>query len=303
MTLSREADKATLEAFLLQQPAVNIYAIGDLDPSCWGDCVWDVLRETDADGNVALRSVALTYRGLAVPVLQVLANPQDPTAMDAARRVLELLAASAPERLPMGTFEAHLNAGLEAVLRDAGFRVDPHPHLRMVLGVTELAQLQADSPPQGLVCTVKPQRLTPADANACKDLSATLERSWFEPQCLDSGIYYGVYGEGDDAGTLLAMGGTHVASIEYRVAALGNIATRTSHRRKGYGRMVVHALCLALSEQGIETIGLNVTAGNTAAIAMYQALHFRTVMEFVECDVAALRAERQAVAEQRQAVI
>jgi ribosomal protein S18 acetylase RimI-like enzyme len=291
--LSRDADKATLEAFLLEQPAVNIYAIGDLDPSCWGDCVWDVLREPRADGDGALRAVALTYRGLAVPVLQVLADPQDPAGMDAAKRVLELLAAAAPERLPAGAFEAHLNAGLEAVLRDAGFVVDVHPHLRMVLGTAELAQLRADSPPRGQDCTAELQRLTPADADACMDLCATLERSWFEPQCLDSGMYYGVYGGGDDGGALLAMGGTHVAAQKYRVAALGNIATRTSHRRKGYGRMVVQALCLALAEQGIETIGLNVTAGNAAAIAMYQALHFRTVMEFVECDIEALRAEQQ----------
>ena len=45
------------------------------------------------------------------------------------------------------------------------------------------------------------------------------------------------------------------------------------------------ALCLALREQGITTIGLNVTADNAAAISMYARLGFRTVMEFVECDV------------------
>ena len=45
------------------------------------------------------------------------------------------------------------------------------------------------------------------------------------------------------------------------------------------------ALCLALHGQGITTIGLNVTADNAAAISMYERLGFRTVMEFVECDV------------------
>ena len=60
---------------------------------------------------------------------------------------------------------------------------------------------------------------------------------------------------------------------------------RASQRRKGYGRLVVRALCLALADHGIETIGLNVTADNEAAIGMYKALNFHTAMEFVECDV------------------
>lgn len=281
MALTRETEKAALEAFLLEQKAVNIYAIGDLHPSCWADCVWDGLREPVGG---ALRAVALTYRGLAVPVLQVLADPRSVPALDAAKRVLELLVA-APERLPAGAFEAHLNSGLETVLRDAGFAVEAHPHLRMVLAPADLAQLRADSPLRGQGCTAAARRLTQADADACMDLCGTLERSWFEPQCLDSGIYYGVYRDGDDGGSLLAMGGTHVAAPEYGVAALGNIATRASQRRKGYGRLVVRALCLALADRGIETIGLNVTADNAGAIAMYKALNFHTAMEFVECDV------------------
>jgi ribosomal protein S18 acetylase RimI-like enzyme len=281
MALTRETEKAALEAFLLEQKAVHIYAIGDLHPSCWADCVWDGLREPVGG---ALRAVALTYRGLAVPVLQVLADPRSVPALDAAKRVLELLVA-APERLPAGAFEAHLNSSLETVLRDAGFAVEAHPHLRMVLAPADLAHLRAGPPLRGQGRAAAARRLTPADADACMDLCGTLERSWFEPQCLGSGIYYGVYSDGDDGGSLLAMGGTHVAAPEYGVAALGNIATRASQRRKGYGRLVVRALCLALADHGIETIGLNVTADNEAAIGMYKALNFHTAMEFVECDV------------------
>jgi ribosomal protein S18 acetylase RimI-like enzyme len=295
--LTSETDKQALEAFLMADPAVHIYAIGDLDPSCWGDCVWDGLREAtagsaqSAGAAAALQAVALTYRGLAVPVLQVLADPRSPAAVGAAERLLSLLGEAAAERLPAGAFEAHLNSGLEAVLRAAGFVVSARPHLRMAMDAAGLAQLRADPPPaQGGGGEV--QRLTPADADACMDLCGTLERSWFEPQCLESGVYYGVYGDigggggGGRGGTaLLAMAGTHVAATEYRVAALGNIATRATQRRKGYGRVVTRALCLALADQGIDTIGLNVTADNAAAIRMYESLHFHTVMDFVECDV------------------
>jgi len=285
----------------MTDPAVNIYAIGDLDPSCWGDCVWDGLREDEdgaapgGAGGAVLRAVALTYHGLAVPVLQVLADPRKPAAVGAAGRLLSLLGERAAERLPAGAFEAHLNSGLEAVLRAAGFAASARPHLRMAMGVAELAQLRADPPPAPPQGGGEAQRLTPADAEACVDLCGTLERSWFESQCLDRGVYYGVYGDGADGGgrTLLAMAGTHVAAAEYGVAALGNIATRATHRRKGYGRVVTRALCLALAEQGIETIGLNVTADNAAAIAMYESLHFRAVMEFVECDVGRLAEGQQ----------
>ena len=114
-------------------------------------------------------------------------------------------------------------------------------------------------------------------------LCGTLERSWFEPQCLDSGVYTGVYDA--EKRTLLAMAGTHVAADEYGVAALGNIATRAEARRQGHGKAVTRALCLALAERGLRTIGLNVKADNVGAIAMYASLGFKPVMEFVECDV------------------
>ncbi|CAK0909672.1 unnamed protein product [Prorocentrum cordatum] len=295
MALSEETDRQALEAFLMADPAVNLYAIGDLDPTCWGDCVWHGLREEgdpDGSGGTALRAVALLYRGLAVPVLQLLADPRDPAAVRAAERLLSLLGEAAVERLPAGAFEAHLNPGMDRILRSAGFRVTSRPHLRMAMGAADLAQFLADPPPvRG--CGGEAQRLTPADAEACMDLCRTLERSWFEPQCLDSGVYYGIYGGGGGADgegggggrTLLAMGGTHVASSDYKVAALGNVATRATQRRKGYGRVVTRALCLALAEEGYETVGLNVTTDNVAAIGMYESLRFRVVMNFVECDV------------------
>ena len=57
--------RANLEPFLCGNPDVHVYAIGDLDPSCWDDCTWHGLRE-----GGELRAVALTYRGLATPVVQ-----------------------------------------------------------------------------------------------------------------------------------------------------------------------------------------------------------------------------------------
>ena len=105
--MSRETERAALEEFLLREPAVQVYAIGDLDPTCWGDCTWEGLR--NGGGGGSLQAVGLTYRGLAVPVLQLLAPPAAAAQVAAARSLLELLVGS-PERLPGGEWEAHLNS-------------------------------------------------------------------------------------------------------------------------------------------------------------------------------------------------
>jgi ribosomal protein S18 acetylase RimI-like enzyme len=268
--------------------------------------------------------------------------------------------------MPAGDrFEAHLNVGMEEVLRGAGFVVSARVHLRMVATSDGLAQMKADKPPAlsppsspppppttttttPTMSTVEPPRLLTADdAAACIDLCGTLDCSWFEPHCLESGVYYGIYDTvsicadarvdsvaGADASAdsvacadvsvgvladgvgshnpvgvvdvwrdtdaaisnsmqelttaqkvLVAMAGTHVLATSYKVAALGNIVTRAAWRRRGHGKEVTRALCLAVATKGVQTIALNVTADNEAAIAMYKALHFEQVMEFVECDV------------------
>ena len=282
MEVTQEAERPALEPFLCGNPDVHVYAIGDLDPSCWDDCTWHGLREGGEGGE--LRAVALTYRGLATPVVQVLAEPGEPGAVAAAEELLRRLVA-APERLPTGGWEAHLNAGFEGIVAAGGFALRAVPHLRMAMGPAELERLAAEavpSPPSGASA---PTRLTPSDAAACMELCGTLDRSWFEPQCLEAGVYIGVWSSDAEEPQLLAMGGTHVAAPAYSVAALGNIATRAAARRQGHGAATTRALCLALREQGITTIGLNVTADNAAAISMYERLGFRTVMEFVECDV------------------
>ena len=129
----------TLEDFLCGDPAVHVYAIGDLDPACWPHCSWDGLREipsvgpavgvrhsvfgcttvedeAGAKGGGRLRAVALTYRGLSVPVLQLLAPPTKVKKVEAAKELMAQLVA-APERLPQGEWEAHLCMGFEHVRR------------------------------------------------------------------------------------------------------------------------------------------------------------------------------------------
>ncbi|MEZ4655288.1 MAG: N-acetyltransferase [Candidatus Eisenbacteria bacterium] len=84
---------------------------------------------------------------------------------------------------------------------------------------------------------------------------------------------------------LVCVAGVHVFSPTYRVAALGNIATHPSFRRRGYGARVTAELCRHLATR-VETIGLNVHADNAAAIACYRKLGFKEIARFEEVTLA-----------------
>jgi ribosomal protein S18 acetylase RimI-like enzyme len=79
---------------------------------------------------------------------------------------------------------------------------------------------------------------------------------------------------------IVSAAGVHVYSARYRVAALGNITTHPSVRRRGLSRIVCAHLCQALLQRGVEHIGLTVKADNASAIALYTSLGFEPVAEF-----------------------
>ena len=82
-------------------------------------------------------------------------------------------------------------------------------------------------------------------------------------------------------GRLVSVAGIHVYSPEYKVAALGNIATDPSHRNKGYGRRAAAKTCQSLLKR-VSHVGLNVKADNEPAISCYRRLGFETVASYGE---------------------
>jgi predicted GNAT family acetyltransferase len=86
---------------------------------------------------------------------------------------------------------------------------------------------------------------------------------------------------------LVCVAGVHVYSPTFGVAALGNVATLPELRGQGLARGACAALCLLLLADGIETIALNVRAGNAAAIASYSRLGFEVVAEYTEASLVA----------------
>jgi RimJ/RimL family protein N-acetyltransferase len=250
-------DRATLERFLRADPALHLYAIGDLDDFFWPRTTWYGLR-----GAGGIRAVILLYRAVDPPVLLAIEERDPPAAREILRRVVPSL----PRR-----FYAHLSPYLVEPLR-ASFRLaSPALHLKMALA--DPARVLA-TPPAPL----------PVRALGAEDLPAILELyrqsyegNWFDARMLETGAYRGAF-EGRE---IVAVAGVHVYSERYGVAALGNVTTHPRHRGRGLATAVSAALCRSLLQR-VERVGLNVAAGNLAALRCYEKLGFERRAEYVE---------------------
>ena len=243
-------DRRAIAELLAPDPALHVYALGDLDDAFWPRTTWS----GDGGGEVALQYAA---PGLAV----LLAFTKRPEAM---RTLLGELVPYLPRR-----FYAHLSKGLADALTEA-YRSEPDgDYLRMVLAGAERL-LEAD--------TSSTFRI---EAGRVDEVSAFYAEAypgnWFDPAMLASNQYFGIRRNGQ----LAAVSGVHVHSAAYKVAALGNIATHPAHRGQGLGTAVTAATCRSLLET-CQVIGLNVKADNAAAIACYTRLGFAPHATFEE---------------------
>ena len=100
----------------------------------------------------------------------------------------------------------------------------------------------------------------------------------FMPAQLATGQFFGVYKSHD----LIAMAGVHVCSEISSVAAVGNVFTHPEYRGKGFGTLTSTAVINKLRGQGIQTIVLNVSKENEAAIRAYSKVGFEFYCQYLE---------------------
>jgi ribosomal protein S18 acetylase RimI-like enzyme len=204
--------------------------------------MWFGLK-TDGD----IDAVALLYLGLSLPTLLAFSEERD-----AIRPLLESIRHLLPRR-----FYAHFSPGLETVLaRD--YDLEPHgEHYKM--GIRDKAAISCQDS-SGIV------RLSTADMDDVREFyNESYPGNWFDPRMLETNQYYGM----KKNGAFVSMAGVHVHSPEYKVSALGNIATLPSHRGRGYGKQVTTKLCQSLLKE-VNHIGLNVSRDNKTAISLYE---------------------------------
>lgn len=248
--------KEEIERFCRRNPALHVYALGDLDDFFWPHTTWYALRD-----GAEVRQLVLLYSGQPLPVVLAYAEPPIAQMSDLMREIVRLL----PRR-----FYAHLTKGIAEVLGDAYSSTSHGAYHKMSL--------------------TAPARVFEIDGSAAVALSAAdtedllalyaaaYPGNWFMPRMLETGFYFGVRrGE-----TLVSVAGVHVYSAPYRAAALGNIATRPDARGQGLATVATARLCQELGHAGVESIGLNVKADNRSAIACYEKLGFERIADYGE---------------------
>ncbi len=245
--MARVCERAEIEAYLRTDQALHLYELGDLDDLFWPKTEWYGLRE-----GGRLSCLALVYHGSGTPVILALSKRPG----QGCQRLLSEIAGLLPERI-----YCHLSPGMDRALRGR-YRMEGHGmHLKMSLD--DPAAVRAAD-----VTGVVP--LGPGDLSELREFyQRSYPGNWFDPRTLETGQYAGIR----EGGLLASAAGVHVYSPAYRVAALGNIATDPAFRGRGLGRAVTAGLCRRLLGT-VDTVGLNVKADNTAAIACYSRLGF-----------------------------
>ncbi|MCP4548165.1 MAG: GNAT family N-acetyltransferase [bacterium] len=249
------AAPAEIRQFALRAPWRFLFHLGDLDEVEWPVTDFYAWRD-DAD---EISELIFIYRGLSLPCAHLFGRHD--SLGDKLTSLLPLL--------PRAGW-IHCSAEELPALR-ARYRLKEHgPFLRLAwMGFPE------DAAAPGADGAV---RLSAADLPELTELlTAAYPDTHFEPSQLAKGLCYGLR----RAGKLLACAGLHVHSPTEGVAMLGNIATHPDHRGQGLARVACAALLTEL-EREIGRIGLNVSAGNAAALSLYHALGFREVLRYEE---------------------
>lgn len=238
------------------------YALADLQPGFAEQCAW--FMHEDGPGASGL---VMMYAGLTPPILFALGQGE------AVAATLEQAAGAGalPDEVYLSIREEH-EAAVGRWFDLSAAWDDRRPMVRMVLAA-DVAPPQANQPPV--------VRLTAADAPRIEALFA--HGGPFAPDAFDAGqIENGVFCGIEQAGELVAAGGTHIVDRQEGVAAIGNFYTCAGQRGKGYAGALLGAIVRDLRAGGVESIVLNVDQRNHGAQRLYQRHGFAAHCEFVE---------------------
>ncbi len=257
MIVSELTDDERLLRFLRRDPALHLYALGDLDPRERQHTRFFGVRE-----GGELCAVALSYKHATVLALG--------DRLDALAEAVVTICADSPRRL-----YAHLSPGVREALAGRVQLSQPSAHERWILTAPEkLATVQP------VVCELLAAR---HEDELVSFYDHAYPGHFFDPATLDSGQVIAVR---DQHARLLAVAGVHVASQRLGVAALGNVAVHPRARCAGIGRRISAELTRRLSSFAT-TIGLNVESNNLAARSAYSAVGFSLAARYEELWIAA----------------
>jgi ribosomal protein S18 acetylase RimI-like enzyme len=243
-------DKSEILTYLEADRLYTAYAIGDLEPGMFEQCAW-----VGAEEAGRLQALALYFRGLKLPALLMMGDA------DGLRAIFEERALY-PGRAYLTCRAEHL-----AMARDFYAWDEPTPMWRMALPPARFR-------PVGGECV----RLGLAHADQLTALYALGGGNAFGPSQMQHGVFYGILSNG----RLAAAAGTHLVSLTYGVAAVGNVFTHPDCRGRGYGTASASAVVAELLRMGIRDVILNVGQKNVVAVRIYERLGFERYCPFLE---------------------
>ncbi len=254
--MPRLHDRERIRPILETERPWTVYALADLEPGLFEHARWFCSANKQ-------RALALLFSGFAKPVLITIGTAA----------ALESVMDEIIEELDPCAIYAAVKPEVMPLLSERYRVVEERKMQRMVLDPKQYRHMAKGSAVQ--------LRLT--DLEAIQRLYADGEGNgespdWFLPQMLEQGTYYGIReGEG-----LVAVAGTHVVSLNEKLACLGNIYTRRDQRGRGLSTQVTSAVVAKLAQMELATIVLNVRISNTTAIHVYEGIGFRKYCDYIE---------------------
>ena len=250
--MRRTRNRDTVADVLNGDRKLHIYGLADLEEPYWSNSEW----YTEGANAIGLVSDGSGWR-----VGYAMGRPDNTEVLSMFNTVQDELAVGSLVVAARGVASSLTG---QRRTKDLGI------HWRMILSEVPSQQ------PRHAVVSIGPEDI--AEVRSSYD---TEPRSAFWlPTMLQQGTWVGV--REDDL--LVALGGTHVVSDEFSVAAIGGVFTRPSHRGRGFGRSVMVALSQRLSTR-FDLVGLNVAADNRAAIHLYDKLGFTRDFTYDEVEL------------------
>ena len=249
MEIKETRDKAKIRDFLMKDPYLHIYELGDLQEKLFPSTQWFVMEDK---GEIV--SSAMIYRAKNINILYMV----DDTHPETAAELLEGITGRLPEKM-----YCLLSQNLVGVIA-AKYEYEKTVSYDKMKLMGDIFISRNIKYPEFTY------RINVNDSETVGEFLRSINPgAFYNRGMLGTGKYFCIRKNA----SLLAMAGVHLYSKEYSVAAIGNVVTAESERGKGYSSSVCASLCADLWND-VKIIGLNVRADNAPAIKVYNKLGF-----------------------------
>jgi hypothetical protein len=249
MEIIETRDKGLLNDFLVKDPYLHIYELGDLQEKLFINTRWFAL----VDGGAVVSS-AMIYRARDINIFYLVEDTNPESAALLLRGIMDRL----PEKM-----YCLVSENLVGVISEKyGFdRAVCYEKMKLTGDIFLSKNIKYPE---------FTYRINSNDSEALEEFLRSINPgAFFNGGMLKTGKYFCIRKNA----SLIATAGVHLYSKEYSVAAVGNVVTAENERGKGYAASVTASLCADLWND-VRIIGLNVREDNIAAKRVYEKLGF-----------------------------